>query len=237
MMVTLAQPATAGDGWTGFFAGVGLGYGSSNAKLFATPGPGAILDGAPPDAYVSIDSVGLDGGIVSLAVGGDVQIAPRIVAGAFFDYDFSNLSAGVDASAGGGAFYDLESIRGNTGIDSMWAIGARLGFLTSPDTLWFATAGYTRAKVDDLTGSVVFDGDTFGGSIAMPDFSGYFVGGGVESKLWQNVTIKIEYRYSDYGKERINLAPIDQDLDEYVNINVDPTVQTVRASLNYRFTP
>lgn len=234
---SIKDEAPAAPTWTGFFVGAGLGYGSSNAKLSGTPGQGALDDGAPPDAFVLIDSLGLDGGIGTLAIGGDFQIARRIVAGAFFDYDLSNLSAGAIGSAGGGTFFDIESIQGKAGIDSMWAAGARLGFLTSPDTLWFATAGYTQAKLDDLNGSVDFDGDTSAGSIAMPDMRGYFVGGGVESRLWQNVTLKLEYRYSDFSKERINLAPLDPDLDDYVNVFVDPTVQTVRATLNYRFTP
>lgn len=230
-----ATPTLAAQGWTGFFAGVGLGYGSGNVDITATPGPAAIDDGAPPDTFLSFSGIGLDGGFASLAVGADVQLGSRFVAGAFFDYDFTRLSAEANGDLGGG--FGFDALSAEAGIDNVWSLGARLGFLTSPDALWYVTGGYTRASTDKLTGSISDGADTYSGSLTLPNFSGYFVGGGVESRIWTNTTVKLEYRYSDFAKERVDLSPVDPDVDEYVNVFLQPTLQTIRASVNYRFTP
>jgi outer membrane immunogenic protein len=103
--------------------------------------------------------------------------------------------------------------------DHSWSIGARAGFLSSPTTLWYGTVGYTEAKFS--TSSTV-------GSLALPDFQGWFIGAGVESMLGRGLSLKAEYRYTRFDEETIlSAGPFDLDLDS--------TMHTVRFSLNYKF--
>lgn len=228
-----ATPASAQQSWTGLFVGVGGGYGSANTEITGRPGPAAILAGVPANVAIGFDGLGLDGAMLSLAAGADYQFNSKFVAGVFFDYDFQRLSAG--ASANGGGAFGINAASATAEVDSTLAIGARLGYLISPTTLWYVTAGYTRADADKLAGSANVGMGTFSGSLDLPSFSGYFIGGGVESQMMSNLSVKLEYRYSDYGKEQLDLSPIHPLANDYVIVEMEPTAQMVRASINYRF--
>lgn len=100
-------------------------------------------------------------------------------------------------------------------IGDNWSIGARAGVAASPNLLVFATAGYTQAEVG-LTTQAVFFGqnrattpdtiENVGQTAAIADSKwkdGYYLGGGVEAKLTNNISIKAEYRFADYGSYTI----------------------------------
>jgi outer membrane immunogenic protein len=149
------------------------------------------LDG---DFDISIKGVQ---GVVS--VGYDRQFNDRVVAGLFADYAFGD----VDQSLGGTNF----------AISNQWGIGARLGVLLTPTSLWYANAGWTRADFDISSG-----GSSVGDSV-----NGYFIGGGVEQVLRQNVSLKFEYRFSDY------------DAATFSGSDFESQVHSVRLGLNYKF--
>jgi outer membrane immunogenic protein len=176
--------------WTGFYVGgaVGYGFGFPEVELPTTEGP------------VTTD-FGLRGvqGVVSL--GYDVRLGPRWVLGAFADYAFGD----VDGQAA-----SIKII-----IDNQWAIGGRLGYLSSPTTLWYGTAGYTGADFE-LSNSTV--------THAM---KGLFAGAGIEQMLNQeeNVSMKLEYRISGYDEFTAGVA----------SENFETEVHSVRLGVNWRF--
>jgi outer membrane immunogenic protein len=140
---------------------------------------------------------GNDGFFGTVTIGFDHQINSRMVVGLFADYDFSNVST---------------TFTGITGeLKNAWSVGGRLGVLSSPTTLWYGTAGYTQANVD------------LNIPISVPDFSGYFLGAGVESQLGGGWSLKGEYRYSQYGSETVG------------GIDVEPSTHSARAVLSYKF--
>jgi outer membrane immunogenic protein len=140
---------------------------------------------------------GNDGLFGTVTVGLDHQINSRVVVGLFADYDFSNVST---------------TFTGVTGkLNNAWSVGGRLGVLSSPTTLWYATGGYTQANLDLSI------------PISTPDFDGYFVGAGVESQLGGGWSLKGEYRFSQYGSENIGGA------------DVEPSTHSARAVLTYKF--
>ena len=111
------------------------------------------------------------------------MLTSRIVGGIFADYDFaSNVS--TDATFGP---FSVSVEQKNT-----LSIGARLGVLSSPTTLWYGTAGYTQTEFD-LKGI----------SFSLPDFKGYFVGAGVESQLVGGWNLRAEYRFSQFDSESV----------------------------------
>jgi outer membrane immunogenic protein len=90
-----------------------------------------------------------------------------------------------------------------------FAVGARFGFLPTASTLVYGTGGYTRAD--------------FGGH----DFDGYFVGAGIETMLRDNWSLKLEYRYSQFDDVKFG--------DDCFNLSVEPSEQTARLVLSYKF--
>jgi outer membrane immunogenic protein len=156
---------------------------------------------------VSTTDYGGEGIFGTVALGFDRVIRPGWVAGAFVDYDF-----GSTISSGSGSF----SIDHNYS----WAVGGRLGFLANPSTLIYGTAGYTQAEFE-----------TSPQSFKSPTFAGYFVGAGIETFLRENWTLKLEYRYSDFGSETIN--ELEDCWDK--GSDLDPSTHTARLVLSYRF--
>jgi outer membrane immunogenic protein len=153
-----------------------------------------------PSSSFSVD-IGLNGAQGIVSAGYDWQLTQRVVAGVLVDYAFGK----VDGSFG------TERIS----IDNQFAIGGRLGYLLNPKSLLFATAGWTRAKFEDA------DFPYLNTSV-----HGFFVGGGLEQSLSNNLSLKLEYRFSDYNAFR---DPIFVD-DKYNN-----DVHSVRLGLNYNF--
>jgi outer membrane immunogenic protein len=231
--VTLAlAPVASAESWTGFSFGVGGGYGMANHEFGLSPGP--ALDGAPFDFGLNIDGLGGQGGFFTIGAGYDRQITSSIVVGAFIDYDFSNIETDISVGLFGGA------IGANAGIEveNQLSIGARLGYLVSPHTLFFTTAGYAHVQTSDLDASVSFLDSSFPVKLAsVGSFNGYFVGGGVETKLSDRFSIKAEYRYTQLNAETLSILPgtgIGEIIDEVVTTKLEPTIQSVRVSLNYR---
>jgi opacity protein-like surface antigen len=85
--------------------------------------------------------------------------------------------------------------------------------------LLYVLGGFTRSKFsgafDGLGLSGTFDGNA----------NGFTIGGGVESAIADNITAKLEYRYTTYG--RFNIQSGD------VNVTSDSAVQTIRGVLSY----
>jgi outer membrane immunogenic protein len=188
--------------WTGFYLGAGIGAGAVVHELSAT---------APLLGTASFDGIGGEGIFGTVIVGYDRQIGRSVVFGIFADYDFSNISSDLSA---GGLF--------NASLDHKWSwsVGARLGFLTSPSTLWYGTAGYTQARFD--LGSTI-------GSLDLDDFKGYFLGLGVESQLGAGWALRAEYRFTQFESETVFSTP------GLVNVDLEPSMHTARVALTYKF--
>src|SRR5690606_11603223 len=130
---------------------------------------------------------------------GDKQDA--VVGGVFVGYDHQvapNVVLGVE-----GGFSLGESDRigpygpDNTSLDPRYSFdaAARAGYVLGERNLLYVRGGYanTRARVArDVGGIAVSDKD---------NLDGWFVGGGVERKLLDNVSTRLEYRYADFGDD------------------------------------
>jgi outer membrane immunogenic protein len=115
--------------WSGFYLGAGIGAGAVVHDVdFGVTGVGGVNG----------DGIGGQGIFGTALLGYDQQFG-AFVLGVFADYDFSGISSDFSAL---GLF--------NASLDHKhsWAVGGRLGFLSSPSTLWYGTAGYTQAQFD-----------------------------------------------------------------------------------------
>jgi outer membrane immunogenic protein len=206
-----AAPVAAGPNWNGFYVGVGIGAGALVADKPVT-GQYYDYDYTLQSYKITSSEFGGEGVFGTVTIGYDRLLRPGWVGGVFTDYDFgSSISSEVFN------VFPTTAFGGSASIDHNYsfAIGARLGFLTSPGTLIYGAAGYTQIELD------VFRYDT-------ETFSGYFVGAGIETFLRDNWTLKLEYRYSDFGSETV--------FDSHrVTAELDPSTHTARLVLSYKF--
>jgi|SRR5262245_32391726 outer membrane immunogenic protein len=199
-----AAPVAAGPNWNGFYVGVGIGAGAVVHDVDITEKKRPCdYEYCPPskENSFSLDGLGGEGLFGTVTLGYDRVIRPGWVGGVFADYDFSDISTDSDI--------------GSIDHSYSWAIGARLGFLTNPGTLIYGTVGYTQAEFD-ISG------------LGSQTHDGYFVGAGIETFLRDNWTLKLEYRYSDFGSETV----FD---DRFVRVELDPSIHTARLVLSYKF--
>ena len=177
-----AGPAAAGD-WTQAYVGVGIGADVLTGQGQFNPATGGVLQGSAP--------MGGDLGF-SVTAGFDYQLNGFLVAGAFVNYDWSNIDTNASLSANG------QTLSANLfKVDQAFTVGSRLGVLVTPTTLIYALAGYSWLAPDDISVSGGGQSLTF----ALPDAQGWTIGGGFEHKLNQNVSLRGEYRYTDFGRE------------------------------------
>ncbi len=198
--------------WTGPYLGFGAGYSvAQKEETFPFPGEASALN----------NPVSNDGGFISATVGYDYQIRPQFVIGAFADADMSNLRYNDKITVSGTELYGSHG-----GFKNILMVGGRLGYLTAPDTLLFVSGGYANAGMEETTASLV------GTSAILYDakrISGAFIGAGVETKIWDSLSLKAEYRYIDLGSENLPLFATPG-----LSAHIDPDIQTGRLSINWR---
>lgn len=228
---TNPQPPIVNSNWTGPYIGIGAGYGVANNKATVadrSSPPGSIFN-------VALDGIGSDGGLISGTVGYDLQLHTRYVIGAFFDADFANLKNRNTLSLTDGV--DTLGAGTISKFDNMLMVGGRFGYLVTPDTLVFGSVGYANVGMDPMTLNAGFSGASTG--IVLIDgqrFDGFFVGGGIETKIWESLSLKAEYRYVDLSRDEVTLLPNDlPQINQFISTKFDPTIQMGRLSLNYRF--
>lgn len=183
--------------WTGFYAGGALGAGTMVHDL--------VLGGA-----LELNGIGGEGVFGEASVG--------------YDHDFGSWVAGVQLDArysGIQSKLDLGplTIKGDAdyGFDALARVGAKV----NDSTLAYAIGGYSWQHFKLHGSSPSGSGDIYDwGS------SGFSVGGGLETAVSSNMTVGLEYRYSQYQKEDFGSGGFLEDT---------PSFQTVRIGAKYKF--
>lgn len=213
----LPEPVLPTGDWTGFHAGLGVGYSGINQRL--------ALDVDGFGDVFSFSGVGGEGPLFTFETGYDFQVSPSWVLGVFGDYTYSSagtdISLNIPVGPGIQAGYSLNAKHNLT-------VGGRVGWLADADTLIYGLVGWTWTE---FAGE--FSGDA-AGFIGNYDFDvdGLSVGAGIEARVTQNWSAKLEYRYTDYGRYSLISGVIGPaDLDLYDDISI----QTIRAVVSYRF--
>ena len=161
-----------------------------------------------------------------------------VIGGGQFGYNFmtaSPLLVGVEADIGAIDFnarkYDPGFVGGTfSGIQAGFNgdATARLGWDFN-DVLVYAKGGFAlydgRAFVDNHLGG-------YGGGRAFTPspFSGWTIGGGLEYPICPNCTVKVEYRYYDWGSQNATLMTPDNGNYRYSN---RLTASTIIVGFNY----
>jgi outer membrane immunogenic protein len=255
----LTAPAVAADveapmpeaaNWTAFHVGVGGG----GMFGFVQEDSNSFINGN--DEFFAFNEHQSDLGDAAffgtVEAGFDLQLGSSVVIGVLANYDFgktkmNNQSFGVVVDANNLAnpfdnfVVDNAHYETKWEIGDSWGIGARAGFLAMDNALIYVMGGYTQAKIkseSDLSGD---NNANFAYRVSDSAWEdGWFAGGGIEALLTDNISLKAEYRYADYGSvERDSEAddPLPEFEFSFANSHQDGdvTVHTVRAVLSYRF--
>ncbi|MFC3175018.1 outer membrane protein [Novosphingobium bradum] len=165
---------------------------------------------------VSADGISGNGKGASIYAGYDLPLAPSAFVGLEAGFDYSG--AGISLSAANGGNTVGTSIKAR----ETYSIAARLGVVVGGSTGLYAKAGYanTRFKASAQQNGVTQFADS--------RHHGAFVyGGGIETGLVQNVSVRAEFTVSDYGS-----AGLDQDFG-VTGIKVSNSKTSV--GISYRF--
>jgi outer membrane immunogenic protein len=232
--------------WDGFY--IGVGGGASAAKHDGTV-DGGVFDGTGAGIPIfplfdNLADVGTVSGFGTVQVGLDRQRGSWVF-GLFADYDWMNMDSDIGGNsvdlAGGGGPAGLVNVNLSAEVDNMWSVGGRIGFLTSPSTLVYGLLAYSQADITAIADVSFSDGA--GNTIASVtdkgdgSVSGFTIGAGIETKLAENVSLKLEYRYTDLDNANVSS-------DGFVlpgvfavgptNLDLDTDIHSVRAVLAWR---
>lgn len=207
----MAEPAFS---WTGFYGGVQGGYawGNDNTKEYLTS----------TWQFIGLQNFFKPNGI-----------AYGVHAGA--NYQTGNLVVGVEADAEGarlrGGFVDPPAAPfnpggyGRTKIDFQGSMRVRFGYAFDR-VLVYATGGLAMANFQSTYSNWALLSEAFDKTV-----SGWTVGGGVEYALTNNLTIRSEYRYTDFGL----IQNHSQIAFPGFSGTQKPRYSTVRAGISYKF--
>ncbi|WP_342359493.1 outer membrane protein [Terrarubrum flagellatum] len=195
--------------WTGFYVGLQGGYSWGRVTGTSTTAPGGLFLG----------SYGYDanGGLFGAHAGYNYQFTPNLVAGIEGDIEWADLKKTGIASTG--------LLAERTKLDWQGSVRGRFGFALDR-ALIYATGGVAFA---DISHNVT----TIPGGVSVLNYSdtraGWTLGGGIEYALTNNITVRGEYRYTDYGRiSASNLVTGVADSKKF-------TTNAIRAGVSYKF--
>jgi outer membrane immunogenic protein len=201
--------------WNGFYANAGVGYGLWDARQTAVHVDGSCGSCAETD-HAGRGSLG------EFGLGYDRRISDRFVAGLLLNYDVSEMM---------GRSSDAIFTTGHTSNDWAWFIGARVGWLMTPDVLNYWSAGYTRTHFTGASLRNSFSGEELPGHLASSEASGWFLGGGLEVAMHRGWFWRSEVRYADYRRD----VRAETGVPPVLLLNFDPVVMTATSQLVYKF--
>jgi outer membrane immunogenic protein len=147
-----------------------------------------------------------------------------------FNYQLGSWVFGIEAEYSG---TDIKETTGVVGIASseiklnhMYNVSGRIGYAFDRTLLYGKFGGAWTKEEYNFT----LLGGTATGSV---NRSGWLVGAGIEYAFLGNWTAKLEYNYMDLGSKAVTLTTTGGLV--VTPANVDLTVQTVKAGINYRF--
>jgi outer membrane immunogenic protein len=222
-------PVTAAPAiWTGVFIGVGGG----GAVFDYDAEMAGVLDQTDL-GFTSESNLDRASAFGTIQIGYDRQVRERVVVGLFADYDWhgdTDQDFGVSFVSDATNFLNVSA---TAEIENVWTIGGRVGFLATPATMIYALAAWTHADFNVQSVFTGQDTDNLVGFAASGDDSvdGITLGAGVETMLRHGLTLKVEYRYTDFGDLSLSGS---QEGDAVGSVDVEAELHSARAVLSWR---
>jgi outer membrane immunogenic protein len=208
----VAEPApiaVPGFSWTGFYVGAQAGYGWGKTKADVP-----LLGGL---------NFKPKGGVFGAFAGYKVQLDNSpLVLGVETDFNYADQDGKRTLFSVPG----LLSLTGDSKVRWTGATRARVG-VAFDRVLVYGTAGVAYAR---RTAEAGLNVPVIGLTATVKDTKwsvGWTVGGGVEYAVTDNILARVDYRYSDFGKDRFRLGP--------ATVRTDLKEHRVMAGLAYKF--
>ena len=203
-----APPAVVGNPsvWSGFYAGVQAGYAFGNDNYILDPTFGGVAGINNSNIF---GSRGFSGGVLA---GYNLLLAQRWLVGVEADWSWQNIETrfSFGPGAGTGDFVTRQDWAGS--------IRGRVGYLVTPGTLVYGTAGWAwsnfQLEIAPFSVSSTIDGVQ--------------VGAGMETSISANWRARLEYLHTFY-----NAAPLDSSIVGLSGIK--PSVGLGRVAAVYQF--
>ena len=160
----------APDSWTGFHLGGAVGHSMADTRY----------EYDDDSVFVAFDGFGGDGFVGGVFGGFDIQAGPWLVMGVEGGYYWTNVATETVYDGG----FGMASVS----HDSFYDIRGRVGLITGPSTMIYGVIGWAHAEG---TVYAAYDGDVYADESFGRD--GIEFGGGIETWLAQNVTLRAEY--------------------------------------------
>ena len=238
-------PLKAGWTWTGFYFGANAGYAAG--PLRSTAVYSDVTTGTP--LFASTASSNIKGGIVGVQGGYNLQSGISL-AGLETDINVSSqrllsssMCDGALCNPGITTFDAPVTLADSYNLDWFGTVRGRLGAEIVPGAVPYVTGGLAVGGIAHY--GTISGTDSTGNPLAAPSNNyasrsakaGWTVGGGIEARLFGNVTGKVEYLHMDFGSDSaiaVNhqiIAPIAATLSSHLRDDV------IRLGVNYKFDP
>ncbi|TYC64326.1 porin family protein [Rhodobacterales bacterium] len=193
--------------WTGAHVGanVGYGWGNADASNVKVGGQSYNYTGSNPDP---------DGFMGGVQVGYDYQFTNGVVLGVETDFSFSGLE-------------DKNEENDEVSVKYLGTARARLGYAFGR-FLPYATAGLAYGQGE-------FESYYQQNNTTYKDENwqvGWTAGAGADYAITENVSLKLEYLYTDLGDATYEITNPD---GWRISSDIDSSFNTVKVGLNYRF--
>lgn len=193
--------------WTGGYVGLQVGYAWGQSTY----------DTATNASFADIDPDGVFGGAYA---GYSYQFGNGVVVGIEGDINASGIDGRAQFDLGDGTL--IPGTFAESDIEWTASVRGRLGY-GMDRFLPYITGGVAVADYDHtlIGGPAPFEyGETY---------VGWTIGGGLEYAFTDNITTRVEYRYSDYGDEDF------AEVGPAIAHNVDLNTHDVRIGVSYKF--
>jgi outer membrane immunogenic protein len=231
--------------WTGAHIGANGGWvessGNTITNIGTDTGPGGlgseIALGHIPGSTAVVRGGFIGGG----QIGYDWQFGAAWVAGLEADFDGASAKhTSVSPLAGTAAIVPMSSVFSRE-LHTLGTVRGRLGFLSSPDLLWYGTGGlaYGQTKFGSAwicPACIPPAGSQGSTALQISSASaGWTLGAGVEWKFAPAWSVKAEYLYVDLGNQRNTLAYSYTGFNSTMTSTVAEHDNIARFGLNYKF--
>jgi len=249
--MTVATPAMAEDGsWTGGYGGITAGYNVSKSDSAVTLG-GAWTTSAAALQTLVVSNMSVKqqtkGGDIGIALGYQYQTG-----GVVFGLEAEAAAIGGNAvrSSGTVTYSAAQNFKFTNTIDpkTMIALKARLGGVVGENTLIYLNGGWAWVSANhaatvtasELTGlGLLANGNYLKQGLTSKTHNGFIIGGGVEHRISNNFSLRLQYDYTDQGDVSYPTTYLPTSLNttpaysETVSQNL--RVHLIRVGFNYHF--
>ena len=205
-------PVAVAPSWTGFYVGAHVGYAFANDNYIVDPVLAVSLGISSTNIFASR---GFSGGVLG---GYNLLVSRRWLTGVEADWSWQDIATRFSTSNPG--------LNASIVAKQKWAasLRGRLGYLVTPGTLVYGTAGWAWSKVDETANLFGTEASTSG------NVNGPQVGAGMEIVVAANWHARLEYLHTFYSA-----ASVDPTVTGFSGIK--PSVGLARLAAIYQFGP